>query len=81
MKQIVVPIVATTFRAMLNCLRDHHALIFIDNAVSWNKKKLIHILMVSKGYKLADFPARRGVFYAKDIDVDQCEVYDPCKLC
>ena len=76
----MLAISVSTLEALLATTEDGLPVIYMD----WlffeaYRPEILHILR-SHGYRWADFHARNGVFYAKDVDPKQYYVADPCKL-
>ena len=70
----------STLEALTRSVKEELPLLYCNRLFYERNKAKIQKIMEENGYVLADFPTRRGVFYAKGIDVENSWIADPCKL-
>lgn len=76
----VLPVMALTYEAFCACIEQNIEVIHIDMEIYKAYAEEIRQKLEENGYDTKGFPARRGVFFARDIDVSCCEILDPCRL-
>ena len=80
MKTRVLPVMISTQEALKQSMKEGLPLLYFDRPSYEHNNAEIRKIMEQNGYVRADFPARRGVFYAKGVDVKNSWISDPCKL-
>ena len=76
----MLPVMISTLEALRQSVQEGVLLLYFDRLSYEHDHAAICKIMEENGYVLANFPARRGVFYAKGIDVENSWISDPCRL-
>ena len=80
MDKKVLPVMVTTYEAFCNCLAKNVQVIYVCMELYAAHSKDIYQALIEYGYDVKGYPARRGVFYAKEMDIRKCAISDPYGL-
>lgn len=81
----VMPIIATTWEALVNCITDRTTVIYVTNSLYHSQTAAIEEKLSAGGYIPADQPGKRGVFFLlthgeHPFDPAQHTIYDPLNI-
>lgn len=80
MEERILPAVVTTLEALNNCINQELKLIYIVKDVYSPNKQTIQNKMHDNWYALWELVGNNGVFYGKDISINDIRIEDPANI-
>lgn len=70
----ILPVMALSYEAFLGCIEDRAKVIYLDMDVYMENAEEIYRVLGDNGYDTSGYPAKRGVFFSRGIEIEPCKI-------
>ena len=77
MKKKILPVMALTYQALCACMEQEVNVIYVATEIYTEN---IRSMLEKNGYHSTGEPLKRGILFAKDREISNCEILDPYGL-